>query len=85
MYVDELIGAHSVNTLPDATMDAFADHGVVAETISRDVEDAANVLKSLQQLGIDLASVADQLEAEGVASFQQSFNDLLAVLDAKRN
>jgi len=84
MYVDELIGAHSVNTLPDATMDAFADHGIVAETITRDIEDAANVLKSLQQVGIDLASVADQLETEGVASFQQSFSDLLAVLEAKR-
>ena len=84
MYVDELIGAHSVNTLPDATMDAFSDHGTIAETITRDVDGARSVLHALQHVGIDLNAVADQLETEGVVSFQQSFNDLLAVLEAKR-
>jgi transaldolase len=84
MYVDELIGAHSVNTLPDATMDAYSDHGSVAETITHDVEGARTVLHALQQVGIDMSAIADQLEAEGVVSFQQSFNDLLAVLEAKR-
>ena len=84
MYVDGLIGAHSVNTLPDATMDAFSDHGTIAETITRDVDGARSVLHALQHVGIDLNAVADQLETEGVVSFQQSFNDLLAVLEAKR-
>ena len=84
MYVDELIGAHSVNTLPDATMEAFADHGTVAETIAIDVDGARSNLRALQDIGIDMTAVADQLESEGVASFQQSFNDLLAVLESKR-
>ena len=84
MYVDELIGAHSVNTLPDATMDAFSNHGVIAETITQDVDGARSVLTALQHVGIEMTAIADQLESEGVVSFQQSFNDLLAVLDAKR-
>ena len=84
MYVDELIGPHSVNTLPDATMDAFSDHGSIAETITSNVDAAHRVIDDLSRLGIDMASVAEQLEHDGVLSFQQSFNDLLAVLEAKR-
>jgi transaldolase len=84
MYVDELIGPHSVNTLPDATMDAFSDHGSIAETITNNVNGARKVLDDLSRLGIDMASVAQQLEHDGVVSFQQSFNELLAVLEAKR-
>ena len=84
MYVDELIGPHSVNTLPDATMDAFSDHGSIAETITSNVDGARKVLDDLSRLGIDMTSVAQQLEHDGVLSFQQSFNELLAVLEAKR-
>ena len=84
MYVDELIGPHSVNTLPDATMDAFSDHGSIAETITSNVNGARKVLDDLSRLGIDMTSVAHQLEHDGVLSFQQSFNELLAVLEAKR-
>ena len=84
MYVDELIGPHSVNTLPDATMDAFSDHGSIAETITSNVNRARKVLDDLSRLGIDMTSVAHQLEHDGVLSFQQSFNELLAVLEAKR-
>ena len=84
MYVDELIGPHSVNTLPDATMDAFSDHGSIAETITSNVDGARKVLDDLSRLGIDMTSVAQQLEHDGVLSFQQSFNELLSVLEAKR-
>ena len=84
MYVDELIGPHSVNTLPDATMDAFSDHGSIAETITSNVDGARKVLDDLSRLGIDMTSVAQQLEHDGVLSFQQSFNELLAVLETKR-
>ena len=84
MYVDELIGPHSVNTLPDATMDAFSDHVSIAETITSNVDGARKVLDDLSRLGIDMTSVAQQLEHDGVLSFQQSFNELLAVLEAKR-
>jgi transaldolase len=65
-------------------MDAFSDHGSIAETISSNVEAAHAVLQALEDVGIDMTAIADQLEAEGVVSFQQSFNDLLAVLEAKR-
>lgn len=84
MYVDELIGPHSVNTLPDATMDAFSDHGSIVETITSNVDEARKVLDDLSRLGIDMTNVAQQLEQDGVLSFQQSFNELLAVLEAKR-
>lgn len=84
MYVDELIGPHSVNTLPDATMEAFSDHGTVVETITNDVDDAKKVIDTLSRLGIDMTAIANQLENEGVFSFQQSFNELLSVLEAKR-
>jgi transaldolase len=84
MYVDELIGPHSVNTLPDATMDAFSEHGSIAETITSNVDGARKVLDDLSRLGIDMTNVAHQLEHDGVLSFQQSFNELLAVLEAKR-
>jgi transaldolase len=84
MYVDELIGPHSVNTLPDATMEAFSGHGSVAETITKDIDGARTVLDDLNRLGVDMTAIAHQLETEGVLSFQQSFTELLAVLEAKR-
>jgi transaldolase/glucose-6-phosphate isomerase len=64
-------------------MDAFSDHGSIAQTITNNVEAARAVLHALECVGIDMTAIADQLEAEGVVSFQQSFNDLLAVLEAK--
>jgi transaldolase len=83
LYVDELIGPDTVNTLPDATLDAFADHGTLARSIDRDVDVARDVWAALTEAGIDLADVAAQLEREGVASFQKSFTELLDALEAK--
>lgn len=83
MYVDQLIGPHSVNTLPDQTMDAFIQRGTVNTTITQDVQGAHEVWSSLSQLEIDPNEVAQQLELEGVASFQKSFRDLLLVLEDK--
>jgi transaldolase len=80
LYVDSLIGPHTVNTLPDATLKAFADHGVIARTIDKDVEKARNTLQSLHTLGIDVNQIADALEEEGVASFIKSFDELLQAL-----
>lgn len=85
MYVDQLIGTHSVNTLPDQTMDAFIQRGTIDITITRGVQDAHDVWASLSQFAIDPNQVAQKLETEGVASFQKSFRDLLAVLAAKAN
>src|SRR5262245_38306397 len=83
MYVDNLIGPFTVNTLPDATIEAFLDHGTLERTVDRDVDEAEEVWDSLAGVGIDLDDVADQLEREGVATFQKSFQSLIDALDAK--
>jgi transaldolase len=83
LYVDQLIGPDSVNTLPDTTVDAFADHGTVARTIDLYVEQAHDVWQALQMIGIDMEDVAQKLEREGVASFQKSFTELIDALTEK--
>ena len=83
MYVDQLIGPNTVNTLPDSTIEAFADHGTLARTIDADVTTAEVVWASLAAVGVDMDDVAEQLEREGVSSFQKSFTELIDVLDAK--
>jgi transaldolase len=83
MYVEQLIGPYTVNTLPPATMDAFRDHGIVARTIDTDVDGAESDLAALKAVGISLSQVTDQLLAEGVASFQRSFETLLTGLSRK--
>ena len=82
LYVEELIGAQTVNTLPPATVDAFRDHGVAAAKI--ETGDWAEELTALAKAGIDLKSVTQQLENEGVDSFCDSFRQLLAHLEEKR-
>lgn len=82
-YVDELIGPNSVNTLPDQTLDAFLDHGTVARTIDTDVAAAQAVLDALPEVGVDLGAIAAKLEADGVASFAASFDDLLQTLEGR--
>ncbi|NNE74590.1 MAG: transaldolase, partial [Acidimicrobiales bacterium] len=67
LYVDTLIGPDTVNTLPDATLVAFLDHGTVARTIDTDVSGASDVLASLAAIGVDLDDVTDLLESQGVA------------------
>ena len=83
LYVDGLIGPHTVNTLPDATLDAFEDHGTVAQTLTADAAEAAEVLERLNEVGVDLAAVSNLLEAEGVAAFAKSFDELLATLEGR--
>ena len=83
IYVEQLIGPQTVNTLPPATMDAFRDHGVVARTVDMDLESAEADLAALEKAGIHLAQVTEQLLTEGVASFQRSFDTLLAGLSRK--
>lgn len=83
LYVDTLIGPDTVNTLPEVTIDAFEDHGTVGRTIDDEVDAAADVLAGLRSLGIDMDDVARVLEAEGVAAFEKSFDDLLETLQAK--
>lgn len=82
-YVDELIGPNSVNTLPDATLAAFEDHGTVARTVDTNIDQAKRVIDGLGEVGVDLEATAAKLEADGVASFEAAFDDLLATLQAR--
>ncbi len=83
LYVDSLIGPHTVDTMPDATVDAFSDHGTVARTVDKDAEGAKAHLDRLAEVGVDMADVARVLEDEGVASFAKSFDELLQSLTDK--
>jgi transaldolase len=83
LYVDDLIGPDTVNTLPDATIAAFEDHGTVARTIDRDLADAHAVMHGLSSVGVDVADVGHVLEDEGVAAFVKAFDELLATLTEK--
>jgi transaldolase len=85
LYVDSLIGPDTVNTMPDTTADAFADHGTVARTIDEGVDEAKATLDRIEALGIDLSDVSATLEAEGVASFSNSFDEQLQSLQDKAN
>jgi transaldolase len=85
LYVDDLIGPHTVNTMPDATVAAFLDHGVLARTVDSDYAGAAAHLDRLKEAGIDLVDVDRVLEEEGVASFTKSFDELLQALHDKAN
>ena len=80
LYVDSLIGSGTVNTLPDATLAAFEDHGAVEPTLAAGLDEAAGVLEQLAAVGVDLDAVTTQLEHEGVAAFTKSFDELLEVL-----
>jgi transaldolase, mycobacterial type len=83
LYVDSLIGPDTVNTLPEATIAAFEEHGRLARTIDTNVEDAHEVMRRLGAVGIDMDDVGLTLEDHGVASFHQSFQDVLGELDTK--
>jgi transaldolase len=83
LYVDTLIGPDTVNTLPDDTLAAVEDHGVLARTVDADPDAARAVIDQLAEVGVDLADVTRQLEDEGVAAFAKSFDELLAVLQTK--
>jgi len=83
LYVDNLIGSDTVNTLPDKTLDAFEDHGTVARTIDADLEDARGVMAGLARVGVDIDDVTQTLENEGVAAFEKSFDELITALGEK--
>ena len=84
IYVEELIGADTVNTMPPQTLTAFNDHGVVEARIERDLEAAAALFRRLPELGIPAERLIEELEPEGVAAFSKSFDLLLEALDGKR-
>jgi transaldolase len=85
LYVEELIGPDTVNTMPRETVEAFQDHGRVERTLDADVESAHAVMKAFADAGIDYDDVVDTLEREGVEKFAKSFSDLFADLESKRD
>ena len=84
LYVEELIGPKTVNTMPLETIRAFQDHGEVADTLEQDVEGARKVFAELERVGVDYDDVTDTLEREGVQKFADSFEELLEGVRAKR-
>ena len=84
LYVEELIGPDTVNTVPPATLAAFNDHGTVESRIRHDVSGARAVLARLTALGVPAESLIGELEVEGVQAFAKSFDDLLGALETRR-
>lgn len=83
MYVEQLIGPDTVNTMPPQTIDAFRDHGEVARTVDTDLAGASALIGRLSEIGVDMEEVGAQLQDDGVAAFADSFHTLLAGLDSK--
>ena len=84
MYVEELIGPATINTMPVATFEAFRDHGQVELTLQKDVDGARHVLERLAMVGIDLAAITQELEDEGVSGFAKSFRESIERLGKVR-
>jgi transaldolase len=79
LYVDTLVAPHTVNTMPQSTLDAFLDHGSVrSDAITAQMESASRILAALSALGISLESITDALEADGVKKFEDAWISLLA-------
>lgn len=83
MYVEELIGPRCVNTLPPQTLDAFKDHGETRRTVDAGVDEARRTIERIEHEGISMNSVTDKLLVDGLASFQKSFESLIAGLETK--
>ena len=83
LYVDSLIGPDTINTMPDATIDAFERRGTIACTINKDLDQTHRVMDDLSRVGVDMTEVGHTLEEEGVASFAKSFDELMGALDDK--
>jgi transaldolase len=84
MYVEQLIGPDTINTLPQVTLDAFQDHGQVARTIDQDVEEAEVIMQGLDAVGISMEEVTYKLQIDGIAAFSQSLESIYSVIDHKR-
>lgn len=82
-YVDQLIGADTVNTVPPATYDAFKDHGQAASTLLNHIDRAPDLMREIEAAGVNVTQVTDTLEEEGVAQFESAFADLLNALEQK--
>ncbi|MGD0655327.1 MAG: transaldolase [Thermoguttaceae bacterium] len=84
LYVEELIGRDTVNTLPPATLDAFREHGRSRPSLEENIDDAREVMETLAQAGISMDEITDKLLDDGVRLFAESFDRLLAAVEKKR-
>jgi transaldolase len=84
MYVEELVGPDTVNTMPQETIEAFQDHGRVAETLTKGIDEAQKLLEDLAKVGVGYDDVVETLEREGVQKFADSFEELLEGVRSKR-
>jgi transaldolase len=84
LYVEDLIGPETVNTMPEETIVAFQDHGRVAETLTQGIDEARKVLDDLREAGVDYDDVTDTLEREGVQKFTDSLDELKRGIQSKR-
>ena len=84
IYVEDLIGPHTVNTMPPQTLDAFRDHGESAVTITKAINLAHQEIEDIEALGISMSTVTEELEDEGVKSFADAFKDMLKSIDERR-
>jgi transaldolase len=84
LYVEELIGPETVDTMPLDTIEAFLDHGRVERTLDRRVDDARDQLRQVEASGVSMERVTRELLEEGVASFAKSFEELIATIESKR-
>ncbi len=83
LYVEELIGPDTVNTMPEATVDAFRDHGVAASTLEKGLDEARDVMNGLEELGISMDQITDKLQRDAVRLFVEPFDSLLAAIEAQ--
>ncbi len=84
LYVDELIGEHTINTLPEATWNAFNDHGALARTVDRHLEDSRRVVRELARLGVEMELVGAQLQDDGVDLFVKSYDSVVSIVEQRR-
>ncbi|HST04742.1 MAG TPA: transaldolase family protein, partial [Chloroflexia bacterium] len=84
MYVEQLIGPDTINTMPQATLDAFRDHGQVNQTVDQQLDDARATVRALNAAGISMKEVTDKLQLDGIAAFAQALESLYGAIVQKQ-
>jgi transaldolase len=83
LYVQALVAPETITTMPDATLKAFAEHGRVEQVLSRSNENAETVLDRFEEVGVDIESLAERLQQEGIEAFTTSWNELMSRIESK--
>ena len=84
LYVESIIGKDTINTLPMETIDAFRDHGIAAETLTTNLDEANKAMEELKNKGIDIDKVTQKLEDEGIEKFNQAYEKLIKSIDTQK-